>query len=459
LEFLSWLAYNFSQLNLYILILTALVTVILCFKDSRYYFYIPIAELAWGSLGHGFEYGYFNLRLSIFLAVIFVWFVKNINFRNWKILKDGTLLFIFLFLLVFVAAGVLNGYLKSYPIANIFFDANAYLYLFYLPVWYQIFESNFVAEFFEIIKAAAIIIALKTVIIFNIFVADYSFLNTNLIYKWIRDTRTGEITPFGQGFFRIFFQSQFYLLLAWFYMFLYQIKDFKNKTNFLLLSLISAALLISLSRSFWLGAFVGLVFLLINIFFYQKKHLSVYIFVWLFVLLISSSLIVLFFYNTPKYHGFNIFYQRTVDSSEAAASSRSQLLGPMKKAIGENIIIGSGFGRELTYQSSDPRIKNDNNPDGTYTTYAFEWGWLDMWLKAGLGIILVFFIWLWQIYQRGYKILNKDPISVLSILSAITSLIIIHIFTPYINHPLGLGLLMISIVIFTTYAKEKKSYY
>ena len=456
---MSWLAYNFSQLNLYILLILVLVTIILCFADSIYCFLIPMAELAWGSLGHSFEYGYFSLRLAIFLTVVFVWLIKNINFKKWKFFKDTSLWLLFLFLLVFVGAGILNGYLKSYGLSKIFFDANAYLYIIYLPIWYQVFEISFLSNFFDIIKGVALMIALKTIFIFNIFVGHYSFLNIDLIYKWIRDTRTGEVTPFGQGFFRIFFQSQFYLIIAWFYLFLENIKDYKNKTNFAILSLISAALLISLSRSFWLGASVGLLFLLINIFLYQQRHLSIHIFLTLISLLISSSLIVLVFYNIPHYNGFNIFSQRSLDTSEAAASSRSQLLIPMKEAIGQHIFVGAGFGKELTYQSSDPRIKNESNPEGWYTTYSFEWGWLDMWLKAGIGLVLIFVLWLWQIYQRGYKILNKDPVAVFALLSAITSLIVIHIFTPYINHPLGLGLMMAATVIFTQYGKENKSYY
>jgi len=238
-----------------------------------------------------------------------------------------------------------------------------------------------------------------------------------------------------------------------------QLRDFKNKYNFLLISLVSAALLVSLSRSFWLGAVIALVFILINIFVYQKKQISLHIFVILGSVAIAAVLLVQIFYNLPSYKNINIFNQRSIDTSEPALSARSQLWGPMWETILSRPIVGYGFGKEITYHSDDPTIKNIDNPEGWHTTYSFEWGWMDMLVKGGVLLLLSFVFWISLLYYRAYIILMDDPILSLTLLATLTSLLIIHIFTPYLNHPLGLAFLMLVSIFFSPYVKESHSYH
>ncbi|PLX25553.1 hypothetical protein C0580_02425 [Candidatus Parcubacteria bacterium] len=355
--------------------------------------------------------------------------------------------------------GLASAYYNDYPINDVFKDANAYLYLMYLPIWYQIYQKKYLQNIIIILQTAAVVVSVKTLIIFNIFVHDYSFLDTNSIYKWIRDTRTGEVTPFESNFVRVFMQSQIYVLAAWFVTLIKYIEGFKNKNNFLLLSLFSSALIISLSRSFWLGGVVAIIFLFISLFLYQRRlpHLFVY-------LIILGSILAGFvftdlLYNLPKYNSLNIFTQRKVDSSEAAVSSRQALLPVMWDAIKEQPIIGHGFGKQLTYQSSDPRIKNLDNPEGNYTTYSFEWGWLDQWLKAGAIFVACFMLWVLLIYKRSLNLINHYPEVAFISVTLISYLIFIHIFSPYLNHPLGLGMLMFLTIFVSKYAQQEQTYY
>jgi len=460
LEFLSWLAWGSPNISWLVLLILGVVIVYLLFKKPIYFLYIPLAEIFWGSLGHSFEYNIFNTRLIVFLLVILVFIIKNIRqVKKIKIFKDKNLLMIYLALLFLILINIVVGYYNQDDIRKVWLDANAYFYILYLPIWYQVYDSSQLKDIFEILKAAVLLVAAKTLILFNIFSQDYSFLNIDNIYKWVRDTRTGEITAFKDSFFRIFMQSQFYLTMAWFWLFLKQIKDFKNKNNFLLISLLSTALLVSLSRSFWLGAISGLLFVLINIFIYQKRNISLHVFLNLIVIGLVSIFIVQIFYNLPSYKNINIFTQRSIDSSEAAASTRSQLWGPMWQTIAERPVLGHGFAKEITYQSSDPRIKNTDNPAGWHTTYSFEWGWMDQLVKGGGLLVVLFIIWIIQIYYRAYAKLSEDPILSLTLMATLTSLLIIHIFTPYINHPLGLAFLMLVSIIFGPYAKKTNSYY
>ena len=96
-------------------------------------------------------------------------------------------------------------------------------------------------------------------------------LNVPLIYKWIRDTGVGELTPAQGGFYRVFFQSHIYLIIGWIYVMIALLKEKAHMRRWLLWgfsSFVVSALIMSLSRSFALGLvsaaggmlFVSLVF-------------------------------------------------------------------------------------------------------------------------------------------------------------------------------------------------------
>ncbi|PIR06413.1 MAG: hypothetical protein COV55_03965 [Candidatus Komeilibacteria bacterium CG11_big_fil_rev_8_21_14_0_20_36_20] len=458
-ELLSWLAFNFSQLNLLILSLVGLSTIVLSLKNPIYTLFLPLAELFWGSLGHSFYYGVLNTRLVVFISVIFVFVIQLfLGRRQLKIKTNKSLWFIWLLILLLVVGGIVLAYYERYAPIDIFLDANAYLYLLYLPVWYQFYDAKYLTEVVDILKAAALVIALKTLVMFNIFAQEYSWLDMNSIYKWIRDTRTGEITFFYGNFWRIFMQSQVYLIAAWFIIFIKQLREYQNGGNFIYLSILTTALYISLSRSFWLGLVVGLIFLLVHLIIYQKKQIFFLSGLLLGSLVLSSFILLQLFLNVPQWKRLASLSQRGIDTAEPAANSRLQLLAPLWQAIKEQPIVGYGFGKKLTYYSVDPRIKNEQNPEGLHTTYAFEWGWLDQWLKSGIFFIVLMWSWIILIYNRGYRVLAGRPEILLPILATLTSLVVIHIFTPFLNHPLGLGLLMLITIISFSYGQESKSY-
>lgn len=454
LEIFSYLNWQYPEMGWFLLTLIGIFTIFLVYKKPIFYLYIPLAEIFWGSLGHSIEYGFFSFRLLLFLIIFFTFILSNISqLKSLKIWQDKKITYLFFILSLVLFFDIVWGYFNNQNIKNVFFDANAYFYIFYLPIWYEVYDSKYLKNIFSILKAAAFIIAIKTLFLLNVFSQSYNFLNIDNVYKWVRDTRTGEITPFKESFFRIFMQSQFYLILAWFWL-LFN----KNKHYIYYLALLSSAIYISLSRSFWLGIFVGFLIMIVNLFIYKRDKLSIKWLLNLGLVAIAAVFLVQVFYNLPQYKSLNIFTQRSVDSSEAAASTRVELWTPMWENIFDSPIIGHGFGKEISYRSSDPRIKNEANPEGWHTSYAFEWGFLDQLVKGGIILLTIFITWIGILYRRLYQNIKENYILSMVFISSLTSLLIIHIFTPYINHPLGLSLMMLITIIFGKYGQKSESY-
>jgi O-antigen ligase len=142
--------------------------------------------------------------------------------------------------------------------------------------------------------------------------------------------------------------------------------------------------------------------------------------------------------------------ERAASLGEAAAKSRWQLLPPLLTEIKKHWLLGAGFGSTITYRSFDPRVLA-SSPTGLYTTSAFEWGWLDTWLKLGLVGLLIYLALIYKILKRGWwrlKVERRAPYLSLGLNFTLIALVIINFFTPYLNHPLGLGWLMLVAAIF-----------
>jgi len=92
--------------------------------------------------------------------------------------------------------------------------------------------------------------------------------------------------------------------------------------------------------------------------------------------------------------------------------------------------LAYGFGKELTYQSNDPRVLQ-NHPDGLYTTYAFEWGYLDIALKIGVVGLLVYLALIVQLFYRGIFNFEFSIFKLLSIglLVGLVALCVTNIFS------------------------------
>jgi len=407
IELFSLLSFKIAPLSGLFFILICLIVAILSWKKLEYGIYIVLTELLIGSQGYLFYLQLpdfkVSIRLGIFLIVFFVWLIKYFHTRIFfNLLRRDTLVQNFILLLIFITFGIINGIINKNGNTNIFFDVNGYLYFGLFLVFLEVFKSiEQIKTFLKIFIGAMIYECAKVFLTLYLFSHDYFINASDLFYHWIRDTRVGEITYAGGNFFRIFFQSQIWALIGIFivicliigYM---QKKQLNNLTVgngldrslrnriflfFLLLTIIQTSIIISFSRSFWVGEIAGFILLLAYLFFIYKpglKRISVISIIFLSSIIISI-LLVISISNFPIPKPSSELSAKLIGArflaffGEAGVSSRWNELPPLLEKIKQSPIFGSGYGTTITFKSEDPRIKNEQNPEGWHTTYTFEW--------------------------------------------------------------------------------------
>ncbi len=518
-ELLSLLAYLIPEIRpIFFFFITATVAVLAIYR-LKYGLYVILAELFVGSHGYLFSLQIkdglsVSLRIALFLIVLAVWLTKLII--HWKpkskilIYNPPLVIYPYLVLFSLITLGIINGLINN-EFSSVFFDANAWVYFVLLPIFFTEIKKENLFDILQIMAGSTTWLSLKTIGILYLFSNGFAWLG-DPFYRWVRDTGVGEITYISGSMFRVFIQSHIYCLIGFFIILAILITEFRFKYwkkyifTFVYLYISSLAIIISQSRSFWIGGlatFIALVFFVCYFLKYRFKEIFL-LFSFLFLILLLGTL-------SQQIVSGN-FKESTISSrlsnleTEPAGISRLNQLKPLMYNIGQKAIFGHGFGKELTYQSNDPRILK-TYPGGIYTTYAFEWGYLDIALKIGLAGLLAYLLLISQLFYQGVKgadrkassadfffkkllgiapflssclplvrfwrgrqawpyqpqantlltspiksninIVNSDLISsagfflVYGMLLGLVALTVTNIFSPYINHPLGIGYIML----------------
>lgn len=450
-ELLSFLGYYYPSVNLIGFIAIAVLTLVLSLYKLEYGLFLLLIDLIIDSMGYLFSFKQAGIiisaRLALWLILMSVWLgqvlVKWIKNKKLEINFSSSAYFsYFLILFIFIAWGMVNGLISRNNFSNIFFDANGWMFFtLVLPIYDIVKDKKIIEKIVQIFFAAAAWLSFKTIIILYFFSHQISGFNVDL-YGWIRDTRIGEITRMSSGFYRIFMQSHIFVLIGFFVLLF--------SSFFLLLTFFTSAIIISFSRSFWVGLITGLI---LSFIYLAKKKLifrkALYGSGYLISVVLASMILVgaVVKFPFPKVTGaFNLAVLEERSGrieNEAAAASRWALLPKLWEKIKTDPFFGKGFGATVTYQSSDPR-QAQSGARGFYTTYAFEWGWLDVWLKLGLFGFLAYLALFVKIIKDGLKINSRFS---LSLITGLAVLMAVNIFSPYVNHPLGIGYLLITAAI------------
>jgi|JI8StandDraft_1071087.scaffolds.fasta_scaffold06141_6 glycosyltransferase involved in cell wall biosynthesis len=463
----------FPQTNNVLTVLLVAVFGWLAYKSPAHGFALMAAEYVIGSKGGILKIGAdavndggLGIRQLFFFAFLGLWFVREKWSVYWKFhtawVKERP---VYLILVLTIAYGVIRGFTLGQPF--VLADANSWGVLLLAFPMYQLIRQNEEEILRPLLTALAVGLAVNaglSFLLFYIYSHDTGAIQVP-VYLFIRRSGIGEITRiFADGsLYRVFIQSQIYWVLA-FIVSLFAHKTLPKKLRLGILSVGTAIIVISLSRSFFLGtgAAVGVWVLSMVADGLRLKNVkeSFANVGWTTATGVAGLLLIAilaFFPIPPSKNGaLDDALLNRFDTGEAAAQSRWVLLPALTTEIAKNPILGSGFGKTVTYKSADPRIAATGKE---YTTYAFEWGWHDLWLKLGAGVLVVM-AWLLFVANeiRNAKI---EPDLKRGLIAAILALVVIHAFTPYVNHPLGiLAVMMIEVYIsarIMTYEKTPRS--
>jgi O-antigen ligase len=452
IEILSLIANFLPNLATVLFLTVSIVAIILTYKNLEAGALLLLGELFIGGKGYllsgnigDYE---ISLRMSLFVIFFGIWAIKRLPKILRQPLADSYIQKTYLTLVLAIFIGAILGYFNN-PTTWLK-DFNAWIFFATLIPLLDIFKlQDLTQKVINLLFAAASYLSLKTISLLILF----AFAPTNIInffYRWVRDTGVGETTHVTGTIFRIFMQSQIYVLIALgvalaILIINWKTFDSKQKKFYgIFCYLTSLAIIISQSRSFWVGLAGGVTILLVLAWYsynFSIKKIIGWSAVIIFVLASHALALQLL---TGNFSGLAIKDRLSDVQGEAAGISRLNQLKPLLYATSENFLFGKGFGSQITYQSNDPRILK-NNPDGLYTTYAFEWGYLDIWLKLGI-IGLVIYLWLLAVLAfRAYQ--EKTALG-LGLLIGLIALMATHMFSPYLNHPLGIGYVVLLTAIY-----------
>ncbi len=416
------------------------------------------AELIIGSkgrlfvlLGDGVQDGGVSVRVLMFAAFLVgyaVWTLRTRSFPTREMFKSWRP---WLILAGSVALSVLLGALRHQPF--LVSDANAWGFLLLVvPVTHlaTIKRDELWRALRPALFASLLVLGLVTLASFVCFARE-ACVHGDAWYLWIRRSGLGEITTLfeGYGVARVFLQSHIYASLALIGLVALSIKSIPRHWRILSI-LIAATVLISLSRSLWLGLAAGLIVAIASGFRLQVSGMIKQAF---FPFMFGAILVAIPFY-LPTPLGVSPFdlLKARAEVSDAAGMSRWQMLTPLWEKIRERPLLGHGFGATVTFRSSDPRIVEKTG--GVTTAFAFEWGWLDLWIKGGIVLVLAMLGllgWLW----REARTLDQEQKWLVR--STVIALIVTHTFTPYLSHPLGLAVLIALMVLVVSKSADVSS--
>lgn len=469
-EAASYAGYVMPHLGSALFIGIIIAALILSWRRLEWGLAVVLAELFVGGKGylyqadislHALHVGTMtiSIRIALFCILFAVWLIRY-RARTSLMALPRTIRWSLGALGIATLWGVVHGILAHHGLQAVFLDANAYLFFLLLIILMtpDVDWRRFGPTVLGLIAAAATVLGLKSVLSLGMF-AHLSISGLAEYYRWIRNTGVGEIAYISGNSYRVFFQSQIYGLFALCILapFVLPHSIATGRRPWWMLAPMTfglIAVLVSLSRSFWLGGAIALALgAVVGWIRYRwsLKQISgiVAVAVALFFVAYTATSWAL---NFPYPYAFSSHNSSTSSlikqrfehfGGEAAASSRLQMVQPLLTAIKRNPLFGSGYATMITYQSNDPR-QVQSASHGIYTTDAFELGYLDMTVKVGILGLLCYLALLGALVVGLWRL--RTPLA-FGMLLAVIAVAGVHLTTPYLNHPLGIGLLLIALVV------------
>lgn len=455
---LSMIGY-FLNMSLFILVLLGLTTLIASFRKLEYGLMIAFLELLSNAHGYILYASIGSTRISarmvIFLAIFLGWGIAILLRRVSLRLHDVRYTPFLLLAMAIVVGGVIGVMHRSFM--EVFQDGNAYLYLLYLiPIVNVSWDSLKQRVVLQMLAAATVFTAVMSLYILYAFThLSQSFLR--IMYVYLRDIRFAEMTNIGMGMYRIFEQTQVFAVVFGFILLERMFRNQTKKHRWFTIGLLSSvfiSIFVGMSRSFLFGFIAALLILATWLIIGMKTSFRMWL-LGIGSIIISIGIAIALIYGTVVFpfphtraageYLTGVFGNRAI-GTDVAVSSRWNLLHPMLDLIKSDPIFGNGFGKSVTFIIDDPRIRAIH-PDGSWTTTSMEWGWFELWLKMGILAPIGFLVVFAYVAYASSTLLRSDKAWIgVWVLEFLTFLYFTHLFSPYLNHPIGLGLILLAIV-------------
>lgn len=442
----SWFAYMNPTVEMYVTVFLTLSCFFIAWRRPTWLLFIGVAELVIGSKGYLFYLDMgtvtVSIRMIIFLATLVATVFSVV--RSWDRLRQSVISTPLLLFCGWLIVSVGIALIRGNGVSAVYTDVNAFVYLALLPAWWLLAtsDSRWRERILAVLAAGAILIGVKSWIVVMLFGQNIAGLPE--LYRWIRNTGVGEITYINSNVYRVFFQSQIYSALMFMFGLVIACRTNVPRWWYVMLAASAMGVYISLSRSAWLGIGVACGIGIATVLY--RRQWPILRRSWIVLPLGLIAWMMMTWALSFPYFSFSGGRSAVVASrfngadSASASTSRTNQIRPLLQVIARHPVIGSGFGTMVTYRSADPRTP------GMRTTTAFELGYLDLLVKIGLVGTLLYGWWIYVIQRTG-----KQSPWYPGFMFATLALIIIHATSPYLNHPLGLGWLMI----FSLYAYDR----
>lgn len=371
-------------------------------KTTIILFNIMIIELMIGGGGRFFEIGPLTLRMILYFLAILFTILLIIN--KVRISLDSILWSTVFLLLIII--GFTLGFLNNAPKPYIFEDIKPLTFFFVLPFYSLCINTkNDVDKIISIIKICSVVLA--TIYILIIVGLIFGLVDYAKLYSLL--------DPSQEVFFRtdtFFFYKGFIYLCIGFFFFLNS-KGFWNRLAILLLL---TAIILTLTRGFILMTLV--VTFLYYLFIHKNKLIS---------LLLLVSVVIAIVFLIP------IYIETIGDKSESDVVRYLQIAQLIDKTTALNFILGDGFGIGVPIRPIHMEI-----------------AYLEIFSKQGLlGLLFWFSIPIYLIIKYVNLYNNKDAF--LKLTPFLLGVIFIYFQSgtnPYMNNPIGLNMILLSLVIF-----------
>ncbi|MFA6275874.1 MAG: hypothetical protein WC622_03945 [Pedobacter sp.] len=371
---------------------------------------VPIVyELVMGGGGHYLEIGSLTFRMVSFLVVmsistIFV-FIKGV------IRKDIVVIIAILTFLTLFSSVV--GFINNAPIGKILEEIKPLIF-FYMLLFFSltIKDINDIRKISTIIKTGAILMALIYITILALLLLG----KINFMAFYTKQNAIGEVMFRNELLF--FYKGFIYLCIGFFF---FLLSD--NKYKKLAMILLFFSILLTLTRGFILFT---LVITLYYVFFINKKVYAKYLvfFIGIAAMVIVSPYITSSFGDKSKSNAIRyIQIEQVLDS-----------VTPLSFFIGHGLGIGVPI-RENGMEISFLEIFHKQGIIG-----------VSCWLAMFFYIFLMYF----NIKEKRYRIIA------LPFLLSVAFVILQSTTNPYMNNPIGLSIILITIVVFSRLLEIQK---